>query len=399
MISDPIVAAIDAALDAWSADPLELFGDEGTRKRLLFQSIKRRGQAWTKPATCMHPGCSAPTIRRSHALQRNHALRLIAEDEHVYAPEVDASGKIFIKRIGIGQASIFPGFCTAHEVLFGEFEATGEITTVRHGVLQAFRTGCREIARRRFIVEQLEIEQRAHVARRTAYLEKSVLEATGRTGLHLERLSGDPNEMLIKDTIKQTRSTLAHLEQLYSALSEAMRTGSGNANAVIYRIPFRLPVALSGIVLVDYRKRSQRIRVAPCAIGVVPQTDGSVIFIATLNNHRQFMNGWAKRLQSGLPMLDLVEGWMVHGSDHWFITPSVWETLGDKRKERILAELQSLEGVPTADPAEPIFDDLRRKFVDALRAQAADGDTSDALARFLAIQEEKVGPVAGDSAP
>lgn len=166
-----------------------------------------------------------------------------------------------------------------------------------------------------------------------------------------------------------------------------------------FLIPFHLPVALSGIVLIDYRKRSQRVRVAPCAIGVVPQTDGSVIFIATLNNHRQFMNGWAKRLQSGLPMLDLVEGWMMHGSDHWFITPSVWENLDDKRKERILAELQSLEGVPSADPAEPIFDDLRREFVDALRAQVADGDTSDALASFLALQEAKIGPVAGSSAP
>jgi hypothetical protein len=399
MTSDPIVAAINAALDAWLADPSELFDDEGTRKRLLFQSIKRRGQAWTRPATCMYPGCSAPTIRRSHTLQRNHALRLIAESEHVYAPEVDANGKIFIKRTGIGQASTFPGFCTVHEDLFSEFEATGEITTVRHGVLQAFRTVCREIARRRFIVDQLEIEQRAHVDRRTAYLEKSVFEATGRTGIRLDSLTGDPNETLIDDTIKQTRSTLAHLQQLYAALARAMATGGGSADAVIHRVPFRLPVALSGIVLVDYRKRSQRVRVAPCAIGVVPQTDGSVIFIATLNNHRQFMSSWAKRLQFGPSMLELVEGWMVHGTDHWFLTPAVWESLDGDRKGRILAELQSLEGVPSADPAEPIFDDLRREFVDALRAQVADGNESEALANLLFLQEAKLGAAAGKPPP
>lgn len=391
MTSDPIIVAVNAALDAWLADAAKLFDDEGTRKRLFFESINRRRQAWTKPAVCMYPGCSAATIRRSHALQRNHALALIAEDGHVCTPEIDAEGRIYIKRIGIGHASTFPGFCEVHEDLFREFEVTGEITTVRHGVLQAFRTVCREIARRRFIVEQLEIEQRAHIDRRTSYLENAVFEATGQRGIDLGRLSGDPSEILIENGIKNIRSTILYLEKLYDELALAIRTGGGKGEASILHVPFRLPVALSGIVLIDYRKRSQRIRVAPCAIGVVPQAEGSIIFVATLNNHRQFMNGWMKRLQIALPMLDLVEGWMTHGSDHWFLTPSVWDGLANDRKDRILAELQSLEGVPSADPAEPILDDLRRGFVEALRAQVAAGDESDALASSLSLHEAKLG--------
>lgn len=387
---DATVAALEAAIDAWLADAQVLFDSEGARKRAFHDSIRRRDKAWSKPSTCMYRGCGQPTIRHSHSLQRAHALARIAEDGHVLTPGVDTQGRIFMDRIGLGHASTFPGFCKAHERLFSEFEDTGEIETVRHGVLQAFRTVCREISRRRHILEHIEKERRAHIARRTAYLRKAVLEATGRDDASPVRLEGDPSEQPIDEAVARTVRTLRELDRLYDALLPEIETRPGEGEATILRVPFRPPVALSGIVLIDHLKRSARTRTATCAIGVVPQRDGCVVFVATLRHHRQFIKAWERKLQSGLTMLDLLEGWMTHGTDHWFITPSAWAAIGEERQRRILAELQSLDGVPSADPAEPILDEIRRVFVEALRRQIAEGDTSDALANFLSLQQAKL---------
>jgi hypothetical protein len=87
-------------------------------------------------------------------------------------------------------------------------------------------------------------------------------------------------------------------------------------------------------------------------------------------------------------MLDLVEGWMTHGTDHWFIRPSLWHNLAPERQSRIVGDLQSLDGVPSADPAEPIFDDLRRTFLQALRDQAEQEHSSNPTLLRLMEQEE-----------
>lgn len=296
---DPTVAAVEAAIDAWQADARVLFGDEGARKRAFHDSLRRRDRAWSRPSTCMYRGCRRPTIRHSHSLQRAHALARIAEDGHVLTPGVDTQGRIFMDKVGLSHASTFPGFCEAHERLFSEFEGTGEIETVRHGVLQAFRTVCREISRRRHTLEHIENEKRAHVARRAAYLRKAVLEATGRDDAPLDRLEGDPSEQPIDEAVARTVRTLRELDRLYEALVAEIENRRGEGEATILRVPFQPPVALSGIVLIDYLKRSARTRTATCAIGVVPQRDGCVVFVATLRHHRQFMKTWERKLQSG----------------------------------------------------------------------------------------------------
>jgi hypothetical protein len=393
-IDQDILTVIEAALDTWIEDNSVIFLDESDQRKALFASIKRRNKEWAKPQACMYPDCTQRTIRRSHALQKSRVLEQIAEDGHVCTPEINSDGNLYIRRIGLGEASTFPGFCVAHENMFSEFEQSGEIENVRHAVLQIFRTVCREISRRRFIVEQLEIDRDEYVARRTTYFENEVRRVTGHRDFSIGDLKGDPKQQMAEDAITRTRGVLSQLQLLYNELASEIETGKGKTDGHILRLPFVLPIALSGIVLVDYRKRSERIRTAPVAIGVVPQFGGCVVFLLTLRNHAAFARGWARKLEFGPSSLDLVEGWMTHGTDHWFVPPSLWNNLSLERQQRILKDLQSTEGVPSADPAEPIFDDLRRTFIAALKQQqlTVNGLTGERLAELIASEEKKSHP-------
>ena len=37
-------------------------------------------------------------------------------------------------------------------------------------------------------------------------------------------------------------------------------------------------------------------------------------------------------------MLAFLEGWMIYGTDHWFVAPSFWNSLPPDRQKRILED-------------------------------------------------------------
>lgn len=94
--------------------------------------------------------CRGEAIR-SHSLQRSGPLASIAEDGHVVkvGPTLRAQPieqrKLF-ERIGLGKASIFPGFCSTHDTeLFSEIEGKDLRLTQRTGVVVAIRAMAMEL--------------------------------------------------------------------------------------------------------------------------------------------------------------------------------------------------------------------------------------------------------------
>jgi len=92
----------------------------------LAASIERILQ--TRCHRCLYPECASDAIR-SHSQQKAGPLQAIADQGLVYAFKSDIvhywvnSGPV-ISRIGIGKASIFPGFCNDHDTkLFSLIEA------------------------------------------------------------------------------------------------------------------------------------------------------------------------------------------------------------------------------------------------------------------------------------
>mgnify|MGYP000941379709 FL=1 len=66
-------------------------------------------------------------------------------------------------KVGIREASTFPGFCEKHELEFSCYENK---KTDKEALLQIFRTICREIAVKQKILEHIQNEQDNYIEQR-----------------------------------------------------------------------------------------------------------------------------------------------------------------------------------------------------------------------------------------
>ncbi|WP_223570606.1 hypothetical protein [Pseudomonas sp. BF-R-26] len=102
---------------------------------------------------CLHffDGKQCGKIIAAHSIQRRGQLGLIAEDGHIYRANADFStlqrsgGAPQLKKIGIGKASIFDGFCSTHDNSLFEPIDNYPLTKDRKQIaLYAYRSLCRE---------------------------------------------------------------------------------------------------------------------------------------------------------------------------------------------------------------------------------------------------------------
>ncbi|WP_139841260.1 SEC-C domain-containing protein [Acinetobacter sp. ANC 3813] len=75
---------------------------------------------------CLHrhiDKCSSSTSIQSHSISKRKSLSSIAKNNHVYGLKLEFRGKMSFKKMGLGQASTFAGFCEKHDnKLFESFE-------------------------------------------------------------------------------------------------------------------------------------------------------------------------------------------------------------------------------------------------------------------------------------
>jgi hypothetical protein len=151
-------------------------------------------------------------------LHRAGSIGQIAEQQHVLTPLFGESG-ISLKRIGVREASTFPGFCETHEQLFTPFESTGKITDGHQTVLQAFRTPCREIARKHHDVDYMKRATEHWRAARFNYFKNAILSAA--PGIKIQQVTEKGNgveEASIK-MLAEGEDDLRELDELYDEFS------------------------------------------------------------------------------------------------------------------------------------------------------------------------------------
>ena len=109
---------------------------------------------------CLHPGapenCSGSIIR-AHTVQKALLRHIADSDKQVYTPEADffsADEAIRIKKVSIKNASIFRGFCEAHDSeLFQPIEVDSIQLNREHAFLLAYRALSLELYAKRKINE------------------------------------------------------------------------------------------------------------------------------------------------------------------------------------------------------------------------------------------------------
>jgi hypothetical protein len=93
-------------------------------------------------------------------------------------------------------------------------------------------------------------------------------------------------------------------------------------------------------------------------------------------------------------MISMLESWMVHGTDHWFMRPTAWRQLPSARRARILHDMANLSRSIGFEYEVSIRDDLRRE---AIAKLSDENPASNELAAYLAHESAKFN--AGDVTP
>jgi hypothetical protein len=344
-VEEQIKAALLKAVDSYWHDHTIILGSRSDKIRYTIEHLKRLSRDWGQPGRCMYHGCDAQSIRRSHTIHRAGSIGRIAENQHVLTPVLNNNGEMEMGRFGINTASTFPGFCVKHEQLFAEFENTGSITSERHVVLQAYRTLCREVARKDHEIIGLQriLEQRKTM--RQEYLLRSIQETWTDAALQSVEVEGDEIEDYITTLLNGAKEAAAELRgDLHDELFEAISGQPLKSALQTISIPIEMSVSLSGLGELSYRRdcdSDQPPFQATCLLGVLPQNGSTLAFIGADRKHVDVVKGYCSWMANGFNSLNAIESWMINGSDHWFIRPSAWAAIPQQRQDRVLRSLMS----------------------------------------------------------
>ncbi len=105
---------------------------------------------------------------------------------------------------------------------------------------------------------------------------------------------------------KPQKAILADLEgPLFAEVMTCLEKGRPQPACIGFLLPgddpghpaLELPVAVSGVVFVNYQK-GKTLHHIPCAVGVIPQEGATLLLIGTVRRHRAFLKAWQKRIDS-----------------------------------------------------------------------------------------------------
>jgi hypothetical protein len=123
-----------------------------------------------------------------------------------------------------------------------------------------------------------------------------------------------------------------------------------------------LPVALSGLgtfaVIQDGRRRQ-----VVALLGVFPNIESAT---TTLVMHGKaadapVIDAYLRTVRTPLDAIEMVERWMIRGTDHWFLDPDVWQAKDPTGQHAILLEMLDFSKGITHPVDVSLFDELRAR--------------------------------------
>lgn len=391
-----IVEAIDRVCDELFEERNLAFIDDAERKAFYYERRKRGDRRWAAAHVCMYPSCSGRSITRSHTLSRSGPLERIADNGHVVTPTFDRSnGILTARRIGIRDASTFPGFCETHEAMFHPFEQRKELSTLEDHVLQFFRLVCREIRVRELEVEAmrtLATEHRQLVERRGT---ERIRELLGTSFLEAHKVGSlqfreyDRRHTRILERVRDMEQRIASYQSEFLAPLHAEIEGAGGDDLTIIALStnVELPVCLGGRGNFFCQTQDGAKRETIVFGNVWPSASGTAVALLARKERHDDLSAYLHSfLKRPLGLLSLIETWMVHGTDHWFMRPSDWNAIPQERQSQILADiLDDSRNVGSEYPCS-IFDTFRTRAA----AEFTPSDADDAAA--IGHELEKMQP-------
>ena len=334
-------------------------------KKLLFEEYAKMHIVSKKMGKCVCPNCCNKSIKRSHTIPRGMSLDIIAENKKVVMPiliEKYPVREYFIEaaEIGIGQASTFPGFCKKHELIFQTYEKRQKIDKQDDVIKQLFRNVTYNcfILERRIELSKNIIERYKDIRNQAAYnyLKKSELKAMLKEVI----ISGE-DKNIINLTFHQQKliDYYTKLEKYKMSLWKIIDGSDADITSISVILDVLFPVSICGCTEIVFDDSKY-----VCSIDVVPSKKETLVTIGFYGEISSELYDIVKsRLNHPLTILNFIESTMVYGTDNWYLNPKVWTMLSDKRKERLISEMQNLGKSIFDEVPYSIFDDIRRYIV------------------------------------
>lgn len=390
--TDPLNQALDNLIKRLTQEGGNIFFSEEERTGAVHRSSKKRRILWSKKRICMFPGCTQKTLN-SHTLQRGGPLATIAENSHVLTPRhgVPPQG-MFMDEVGIGVASTFSGFCGTHELLFAPFEQSGELEENSHVALQIFRSICREIVRVEWHLRDAEAaleEFDQQVFKLGSALVASELTDGGYspdTVTITDIQTTTPRRTAAEKELSRFKILDQELKEIFfkPSIADIKDAPAGGLAYFCVTIEETFPLCLAGMGNFHIKENDQFIKVN-VILNVWPSDTKTKIIIAGSAEHDDAIkNYFALQANQFLGVLTMLETWMINGTDHWFITPSIWEKIPEHRRSTILNDI--------LDDRYSIAMMYPRSIFDDIRAAALAGDITDKPIEEVERERRKLMP-------
>lgn len=95
-------------------------------------------------------------------------------------------------------------------------------------------------------------------------------------------------------------------------------------------------------------------------VNVIPLENKTLVLIGGDKREDEYISAYVDMLHNPLQVLNIIERWMIYGTDHWFLKPSIWNEIPNKRKELILTKMWDLRYNVGHNNDLSIFDSIRR---------------------------------------
>ena len=116
-----------------------------------------------------------------------------------------------------------------------------------------------------------------------------------------------------------------------------------------------------------YINKSNKIYNINVIINVLPYDTCTHVVIYGFAKDKNEIENYFKHFEDPINIINLVEAWMVHGSDHWFLRPSVWQKINPYYQNKIMTDIFDESRTIGRLYEITIFNDLKRQIMDMLK--------------------------------
>lgn len=327
-------------------------------EREHFEKITRTNMLRKKKSQCMYPNCNDVSIG-SHAISKNYHIKQISERNHVMSFKSrrnEKSKELYLKKVGINDASVFPGFCKKHDEIFESIDKKG-ICTLKELLLQCYRSVCYwlhiltvdgEMIRE--IQNDVNDTMKAHCLKTIPHFDYDKFRSDD------TYLNSQIDTVSFVDETKLILEKVLEKENKQTKLDRTQIITIADLEIYYCKIPENIPVILNTI---NSTVTGNIFHI------VLPNKENTDIIVINASNKKiSLYEAWKSRTSNMLNVIGLIESWMM-ACEEWYIRPSIITNISEERREIICQDIRYWNGESKLwQPYDiSIFDELRLKYL------------------------------------